>query len=149
MVSLSDEYKNIIINNKNITSIYTLDRRLFSKNNKDNIKINKLKKNYKNKIDYMICDVNGVNIDLNKVIYNTYNVISKKIIYYGIKDEYDVDRIIKKYERFSFTCNKKIYDNSFILEINTSKRNVKRLFLYKIKDLCVDLIEVIGNILFS
>lgn len=149
MVSLSDEYKNIIMNNKNITSIYTLDRRLFSKNNKDNIKINKLKKNYKNKIDYMICDVNGVNIDLNKVIYNTYNVISKKIIYYGIKDEYDVDRIIKKYERFAFTCNKKIYDNSFILEINTSKRNVKRLFLYKIKDLCVDLIEVIGNILFS
>ena len=157
MVSINNEYLLDIVNkNKDLTEVYFLDRAKifngFSKNKKvknNTVKIRKLKKKFKNKLDYMVCDVNGINIDLNRVIYNTYNIIGKKIIFYGIYDPYDVDIIASKYERFGCTTKKEIYKDSFILEVNTSKIKVSKLFIHKIGDLFKDIIEGIGNLLVS
>lgn len=157
LVAVNNEYLLDIVNkNKDLTEVYFLDRAKifngFSKNKKvknNTVKIRKLKKKFKNKLDYMVCDVNGINIDLNRVIYNTYNIIGKKILFYGIYDEYDVDRMALMYKRFGCTTKKEIYKDSFILEVNTSKIKVSKLFIHKIGDLFKDIIEGIGNLLVS
>lgn len=153
VVSVNNNYiLDSISKNKNLKEIYSLDRtKIFNKPLKktNNVKLRKLKKKFKNKLDYMLCDVNGINIDLNKVIYNTYSIIDKEIIYYGIYDEYDVDRIIAKYTRFGATCNKKMYDKEFILRVDIYNIKVSKLFIYKILDFFKDVIEFIGNLLMS
>jgi len=156
MVSIENQYLLDIVNkNKELYEVYYLDRsKLFNgfKKKKDktrNVKLRKLKKKFKNKLDYMLCDVNGINIDLNRVIYNTYNIIGKKIIFYGIYDEYDVDRIASMYKRYGCTCKKEIYKDGFILEVNTNKIKVTKLFINKIGDLFKNIVEVIGNLLVS
>ncbi|MBR1376567.1 MAG: hypothetical protein IJ565_02015 [Bacilli bacterium] len=141
-----------IYKNKKLDGIYSLDRaKLFNKNEKNAIpvKLKKIKKEFKNNLDYMLCDVNGINIDLRKVLYNTYKLIDKKIIYYGMYDEYDVDRIVRKYKRFGCVCNKKMYGDNFILSIDVHNIKVTKLFLYKISDTFIDIIEGIGNLLVS
>ena len=157
MVSVNNEYLLDIANkNKDLLEVYFLDRaKIFNgfgktkKEKTNNVKLRKLKRKFKNKLDYMLCDVNGINIDLNRVIYNTYNIIGKKIIFYGIYDEYDVDIIASKYKRFGCTTKKEIYKDGFILEVSTSKINVSKLFLHKVGDLFKDIIEGIGNLLVS
>ena len=155
MVSVNNQYFiNIVEKNKDLTDVYFLDRsKLFNgfkkKDKSKNVKIRKLKRKFKNKLDYMLCDVNGINVDLSRIIYNTYNIIGKKIIYYGIYDEYDVDIIASKYKRFGCTCKKEIHKDGFILEINTSKIKVTKLLLYKIGDLFKGIAEGIGNLLVS
>ena len=156
MVSINNEYViDIVSKNKELQEVYFLDRaKLFNrkkiyKDKAKNVKIRKLKKKFKNKLDYMLCDVNGINIDLNRIIYNTYNIIGKKVIFYGIYDAYDVDRIADKYKRYGCTSKKKMYEDGFILEVNTSKICVSKLFLYKIGDFFKDVVEVIGDLFVS
>ena len=155
MVSVNNEYLLDVANkNKELLEVYFLDRsRLFNgfkkKNKTKNVKLRKLRRKFKNKLDYMLCDVNGINIDLNRVIYNTYNIIGKKIIFYGIYDEYDVDRIASMYKRYGCSIKKEMYKDGFILEINTSTIKVTKLFIHKIGDLFKDIIEGIGNLLVS
>ena len=155
LVAVNNSYVlDTVYKNNSITEMYSLDRtKLFNKDKRikkgTSVKIRKVKKKFKdsNKLDYMLCDVNGINIDLNRVIYNTYNIIGKKIIFYGIYDEYDVDRIVKKYQRYGCICHKKMYDKEFILEVDTNKINVKKGFVHKIGDIFTDIIEGIGNLL--
>lgn len=153
VVSVNNSYVlDTIYKNNKLTDVYSLDRtRIFNKPVKktNDVKLRKLKKKFKNKLDYMLCDVNGINIDLNRVIYNTYNIVDKEIIYYGIYDEYDVDRIMDKYTRFGATCTKKIYKDEFVLRIDTHKIKVSKLFLYKVGDFFKDIVEGIGNLLVS
>jgi hypothetical protein len=153
MVSIENQYIiDTVIKNKELNEVYFLERtKLFKRKNKDvkNVKIKKLKKKFKNKLDYMLCDINGINIDLNKVIYNTYNIIGKKIIFYGVYDEYDVDRVASMYKRYGCTCKKEMYKDGFILEVNTSKIKVTKLFINKMGDLFKNIVEGIGNLLVS
>ena len=95
----------------------------------------------------MLCDINGINTDLFKVLNKSYNLIDKSIIYYGILDSYDVDRLIKRYERYGCKCIKKIHADSFVLEIDMTHIKVKNKFLYKIIDFFNDIVEFIGNLL--
>lgn len=153
LVSVNNQYVlDAVYKNKNLIDIYNLDRtRFFSKPKKqtESVKLRKLKKRFKSGLDYMICDVNGINIDLRRVLYNTYTIIGKEIIYYGIYDEYDVDRIIKKYKRYNCKVEKKMYGDSFILRIKVNDIKVTKLFLHKIGDTFEDIIEGIGNLLMS
>ena len=154
LVGISNQYVlDTIYKNKDLVNIYTLDRaKLFNKQPKqksESVKLRKLKKRFKDGLDYMICDVNGINIDLRKVMYNTYTLIGKEIIYYGVYDEYDVDRLAKKYQRYNCKVEKKIYDDSFILVIKVKDIKVTKLFLHKIADTFNDIIEAIGNLLMS
>ncbi len=153
IVGINNQYVlDAVYKNKDLIQVFSLDRtKLFSKpqKNAESVKIRKLKKRFKDGLDYMICDVNGINIDLRRVLYNTYNIIGKEIIYYGIYDEYDVDRIIKKYERYNCKVDKKMYDNSFVLRIKVKDIKVTKLGWYKIADTFEDIIEGIGNLLMS
>lgn len=149
-VQVDNQILGLINSNDNLTEIYSLERpKLFNKKAKrdNSIELKKIKKKFKNKIDYMLCYVNGVSIDLGKIIYNTYKIIDKKIIYYGIYDEYDVDRIIKKYKRFKCNYNKLMFGNEFILEISMVNIRVSKLFIYKIIDFFIDIFEGFGNLL--
>ena len=153
IVGINNQYVlDSIYKNKELNEVFSLDRtKLFNKPQKkgEPVKLRKLKKRFKNGLDYMICDVNGINIDLRRVLYNTYNIIGKEIIYYGIYDEYDVDRLIKKYERYNCKVDKKMYKDSFILIIKVKDIKVSKLAWYKIKDTFEDIIEGIGNLLMS
>lgn len=154
LVGINNQYVlDAIYKNKDLVGIYSLDRaKLFNKQPKTNtetVKLRKLKKKFKDGLDYMICDANGINIDLRRVMYNTYTLIGKEIIYYGVYDEYDVDRLAKKYERYNCKVDKKIYDDSFILRIKVKDIKVTKLFLHKITDTFNDIVEVIGNLLMS
>ena len=145
-----DNYIVSIINNTKLEEVYSLDRtKFFNKKNKstNSIELKQIKKKFKNRIDYMLCDVNGVNIDLNKIIYHTYKLIGKEIIFYGKYDEYDVDRIAKRYKRYKCKIDKKMYGNEFILKINMKDIKVSKLLIYKILDFFIDIFEGFGNLL--
>ena len=153
IVGINNQYVlDAVYKNKELGNVFSLDRtKLFSKpqKNTESVKIRKLKKKFKNGLDYMICDVNGINIDLRRVLYNTYTIIGKEIIYYGIYDEYDVDRIIKKYDRFNCKVEKKMYGDSFVLRIKVKDIKITKLTWHKIVDTFDDIIEGIGNLLMS
>ena len=151
-VTVDDEVKKILSSNKKITDLYTLEKSKILgnlKHEKKSIKLRKIKKKFKNKADYILVDVNGVNIDLNKIINNTYRLSKKKIIFYGIYDEYDVDRLAMKYSRYNAKCDKKMYGNSFILEVDVKNIKLKNRFIDIIKDFFMDIIDIIGNLLLS
>ena len=142
--------------NDNIKELFTLNKpRLFEKKDKyykkqsEKVKIKKLKKRFKNKIDYVICDVNGINTGLKKVVNMTYSVVSKEAIYYGEFDEFEVDKLKKRYERFAAKCDKKMYKEKFILKINMKNIKVTHLAWCGIIDILVDIIDAIGSILLS
>lgn|SRR5574344_1023065 len=137
--------------NRNI-EVYNLERKFrITKGDRLNgitdIKLNKIKK--KHQIDYMICDVNGSSSYLRTIVKETYKSFNKQIIYYGIMDEYDVDRLIYKYKRLTNKITKKIYDNSFILiiEVNNIKTSDKKIKLYNFIDEFRDFFDAIGTIL--
>lgn len=141
-----------IYKNNKVNNLYTLNKARLLKKTSDKaikIKANKLKRELNSDIDYMLCDLNGINLEFKKVLYNTYNLVTNEIIYYGVYDEYDFQLLIKKYERFNASCSLKKYDDGYILKIDMHKCEVKRLFLYKIKDALNDIVEAIGNLLVS
>ena len=151
-VTVDDEVKKALSFNKKITEIYTLEKtKTFGnmKHERKPVNLRKVKKKFKNKTDYILVDINGVNIDLNKIVNNTYLMTKKKIIYFGIYDEYDVDRLAKKYERYNAKCDKTMYGDSFILEVNMKNLKLKNTFINLIIDLFVDIIDIIGNLLLS
>ena len=151
-VTVDDEVKKMLSSNKKITEIYTLEKsKIFGniKHEKKSVKLRKMKKQYKNKTDCILVDVNGVNIDLNKIVNNTYLLTKKKIIFYGIYDEYDVDKLAKKYERYNAKSYKKMYGDSFILEIDMKNLKLIHTIINIIIDFFVDVIDIIGNLLVS
>lgn len=148
-----DVYKRIDKNNK-IKEIYNLEKkykinRQEQINGIKSIKLKKIKKELKNNLDYLLCDVNGINTYLRQVVHNTYDTFNKQIILYGILDEYDVDRLIYKYKRYYKKIDKKIFGDSFILIIDTNSESIssfKKGFNNFIDDIR-DIFDAIGTIL--
>lgn len=143
---------NAIDNNKNIIDPYKLeDKPVITKEERKkgtkNVKFRKLKKMLKHKIDYVLCDVNGLNFNLRSFIVNSYDLSNKEIIYFGVYDHYDVDIIEKKYKRYDVKVKRMDFNNQFILIIDTKK--LKPNFIvkvwYSIIDMFFDFIEAIGN----
>lgn len=143
---------NAINDNEKIINPYTLeDKPTITKEERKkgtkNVKFRKLKKVLKNKMDYVLCDVNGLNFNLRSFISHSYNLSNKKIIYYGTYDQYDVDILEKKYKRYNVKTKRMDFDNQFILIIDTI--NLKPNFIVKIVfsiiDLLLDFIEAVGN----
>lgn len=112
-----------------------------------NVKFRKLKKTLKHKMDYVLCDVNGLNFNLRSFINNSYDLSNKQIIYFGLYDCYDVDILEKKYKRYNAKIKRMNFDNHFILIIDTQnlQPNPFVKLYYKIVDLFLDFIEAIGN----
>lgn len=142
----------IIDKNKNLNRNYNLEKRHKKQTKVEkqlclNLKLRQLRKKLKNRVDYIICDVNGINNYLRDFINVSYTLTNKSIIYYGIYDEYDIDRMINKYKRFNVKTEKKIYDDSFLLIINTKKLKTTKfkLLKYRFIDFFKDLVDAIGN----
>ena len=91
----------------------------------------------------------SINTYLSEFINASYNIVSKEIIFYGVYNEYDVDRIIKKYKRFNVTIKKEIYQDSFLLIINMKKVEIKKrkLFYYRFTDFFADLYNSLSDML--
>lgn len=113
--------------------------------------IKKLRKEYKKKnINYMI--INSIKIDkyLKKIIMDSI-YINKGDIYYYMNNEYEKDRIIKKYKRYNTSIKILKCDDGYIIKINTSnaKNNFFKDIIYYIVDTISNIADTIGDLLIS
>ena len=149
-VSIEDDkvIKEILKNNK-INQSYNLKNKKKIKKEEDSedITINKLGKKIKIKVNHLICDINGISYYLSKIIKQSYKLVNDKVIFYGISDDYDINKLVRKYKRYNCNCEIKKFDDNFLVVIDIS--NIKIRFINKIlnniKDFFIDVIDAIGN----
>ncbi len=146
--------------NKNITKYLMLNIKQqldFEKSNNyvpvKKFKISKIrKKNKKKKIDYSICEINDCKDNFNTLINDTIYFNKNKVYYYGNKNDYDIEVLIKKYRRYNVKIEIYKFNNGeFILEIDTSKAKtnmIKRTF-YRIVDFFELVFDSLTNFLVS
>lgn len=116
------------------------------------IKLKKLRKKFKKKrLDTVICNVNDFEKYMRFFISDSIYISKSSVYCYGILDEYKIDELIKKYNRYDVIIDKKIKGNSFILEINTTnaKSNIFKDKFYRIKDFWANIIDIIGDLLLN
>lgn len=140
-----------ILKNDKINQNYNIENKKMSKKDKENglkeVNIRKIHKNFKFKVNNLLCDINGINIYLNTVIKQSYKIVIDKVILYGISNKYDIAKIINKYERYG-AKTKVINDGDnylLIIDVNNLKINVFIKLLYTIRDFFIDIIDAIGN----
>lgn len=156
LLSISIEDETIlkeIEKNKKIADLYNLTNssKKSYKNMKNkgliDIKINKLSKKIGAKVDYIICDLNGINTYLNVVVKQSYKIVNKKIYFYGITDIYEVNKLINKYKRYNCIVSYINESDSYLIEIDTSNIKIKwyKKIIYSIYDVLLDINDAIGN----
>lgn len=107
------------------------------------IYINKLRKRYKHKkINYIVCDVNEVDKYLKTFVRDSV-YINNNDIYLYMDKQYDVDKVISKYERYTKKIEQIKCDDGIIIKINTNK--VKNNFIKDKIYYLIDLLNMIGD----
>jgi len=138
-----------ILKNKKINQSYNLKtkKKIKSEVGSEDVTINRLNKKIKVKFNYIICDINGINVYLWKMIKQSYKLVDKKIFFYGSSDDYDISKIVKKYERYGCKSEIKKYDNDYLVIIDLSNLKIKNIdkIKYNIKDFFIDINDAIGN----
>lgn len=112
------------------------------------VKLKKLRKRFKKKrLDYVICNVNEIEKYIRFFVMDSIYMTKSKIYCYGVIDSYKIDDLLKKYNRYNVVINKNINENSFIIEIDTSKakNNIFKDRLYRIKDFWANVIDILGD----
>ena len=149
-ISIEDEKViNEILKNNKINQSYNLKnkKKIKKEEGSEDITINKLGKKIKIKVNYLICDINGISYYLSKIIKQSYKLVDKKIIFYGISDDYDISKLVGKYKRYNCTYEINKYDDNYLVIIDIT--NIKIRFISKIinniKDVFIDVIDAIGN----
>lgn len=110
------------------------------------------KKFYKKKrINYLICDINEIKKHLPMFLQSSIYINKDKIYIYGSKNDYDVQKLQKKYKRYNVQINLTEKNDDFVLEVNTN--NAKNKFfkdkIYFIIDNLEIFIDKIGDIIIS
>ena len=115
------------------------------------VKVNKLKrKNKKNKFDYVIFEVSDTKENINKLIYDSLKLASKKIIFYGNSKDYKSSSIVKKYKRYGLKIKLQKYEEkNYVIEIEMKKINIFTKIYYKITDFFVNIYDSISQALTS
>ena len=113
----------------------------------EDVSINKLKKKIKFKVDTIICDINGINMYIWKVIKNSYKLTNDKVIFFGYSDDYDINKIVDKYVRYGGKKVVKKFDDFYIVVIDVSNLEIKtfKKIIYNTKDFVIDVNDAIGN----
>lgn len=149
-VSIDDtDINNAILKNDNVKNnlIFKSKTKLKTDPGFDNVSIRKLKKKIKIKVDSAVCDVNGINMYLWKFVRHSYNLVSDKIIFFGLLDNYDISKLENKYKRYGCKTSIKKISTYFIMIIDIDNLKIKwyKKFINNIKDLFIDALDVIGN----
>lgn len=113
--------------------------------------VRNLVKRYKKiDIDYMIIDASEINKILKTFIVDSIKICDNKIYIYSDK-KYVLNKIDKRYKRYTKNTKLDKYDNGYILEINIE--NVKVSFikskLYLIIDTFSNISDLIADLLIS
>lgn len=138
---------NAVINNKKINQSYSLKNKTKHDKDSEEITLKKINKKIKIKVNYVLCDIDGIGIYLWSMIRNTYKLVSDKIIFYGNIDSYDTLKISKKYTRYGSLCDIKRLDDGYliIVDVTNLKINPFKKICYYVIDFLVDIVDAIGN----
>ena len=117
------------------------------KNN--NIMIKSIKKRYrKNKVDYMIINLDEVDSYIRKVVVDSTYVAKKNIYIYGTNNDNVLD-IVDKYKRYNLKIIKNDYKDGYIVSIDITDLHSNKLkdFIYYFNDTLIYIIDKIGDII--
>ena len=134
--SLKEEVLNKIKDNKNIIYCDILgstESNGYGKRKKGkSLNMTDFRKFYKKKnIDYMICDINDIKKHLPRFVSTSIYICNGYIYIYGSKDIYELERLCKKYNRYSKDIKVTEFLNDYIVEINVS-HSKNKFFMDKI-----------------
>lgn len=148
-INISSDLASKLEQNNNIIQCYMMDSSIGKGKGKKGktIKIKKIGKKFKKKkIDYIICEYEGIKKYLNTFIKDSVYINSNKLYFYG---NVDIDLIKKRYGRYDTDIVIKQYKDNYIVCIDNSKskNNFIKDLCYRIMDNTNSLIEYIGDIL--
>lgn len=146
------KFANAIKENNNIIYCDLLNSNYDSKDKKSGKKkyIKNMRKKYKKKkINYMIIKIEKADNYLKKLIRDSVYINNQKIYIYGNDFNYDIDLLIKKYNRYNVIIKNNKYQNGYIIEIDVTnaKNNVIKDTIYYIYDSFIHMIDKIGDIM--
>lgn len=113
--------------------------------------VKSLKKQYKkDRINYMIVNVDEVN-NLLKIFIRDSIYINNKEIYYFSDKKYKLEKVEKRYHRYTKKTEITKYEDGYILKIDTegAKNNYFKDKIYYIKDTLSNGADIIADILIS
>lgn len=117
-----------------------------------NISIKKIRKIFKkNKIDYIICNIEDVERFLRTFIRDSVYINKNKLYIYGNKKQMDLELLEKRYGRYNTKIEVLEFEKEVLITIDSSESKINKYkdFLYNISDLGYSLINLIGDLLIS
>ncbi len=146
-IGLKEKYIDLIEKNNKITKCDLLNSSVKTKNDtgkKEKLKkinIKKLKKEFKNGFNYIICDYESIEKYTNSFVDNSIS-ISDYVVFFNYEE-----KIIKKYNRYGLDIKK---NNGYIvIDCRSSSGNPIKKYIYNILDIASGLIEAIGDLLMN
>ncbi len=109
----------------------------------------KMKKQYKkNKVKYVLCNIEEIS-DLARVFIRFNIYVNKGVTYIYASKDYDFDKLVRRYKRYTTDYKLVQYNDYYILEINTLNTKNKKIkeFFYSIIDFLEDMIDLLGDVL--
>lgn len=110
-------------------------------------------KEYKKKdLDYIFCDIEVIQKEVNYFIKNSLFLSKHKIYIYGNVSDYDLETLMDRYKKYNLEMNLNKKDKTYILEITSNSKykkfkTKKNLILYNMVDLLNKLIDSTGDIM--
>jgi len=112
------------------------------KSKQKRISMKDFKKHYKKKkINYMICDIKEIKKHLPRFIQTSIYINNDKLYIYGSKNDFDFNKLQKKYQRYNVQVNLTEKNENYVLEIDT--KNAKNKFFNDKLYFIVDNIELV------
>lgn len=124
-------------------------RKIFGKRGKT-ISIKKIRRVFKKKkIDYIICNLNEISKYLRYFIKDSIFLCKGEVIYIGKFNDYNLDILMKRYQRYNVSINLKENKKEFLLNIDVSKakNNKMKEIIYFISDILSELSNFISDFL--
>ena len=157
-IGICEEISKLMSKNKKISNFFFIEelkgKRNYSKktwNEKSKLKtfnVKKLYKKFKNKnIDYIIYDYNEVQKYIRFIVPGTVKLCKKDIIIYGKIDEYKINSLVKKYNRYNTAVTITKIGEEFYLKINviTTKTFFFKNLIYRVVDFWENILDLIGD----
>lgn len=144
--------------NKKVKELYTIvgssrnTKKIKKKflSGKKSIDVKKLSKTLKKKtFDYTIVNFEVIKPFFRAFVKSSLKVSNKTIYLYIEDNDYDINEIIYRYNRYNNTVKKLEESSTIILEfdIKNKKNKTGKSILFKIRDLSYDFVEFVANII--
>jgi len=156
-VGISDEIQKLFKKKDNIHNLYLITPKNHNKSDDlaeqsidKQFDIKRLNKYFDNKtIDYTICNIDVLDTYFPYFLKNIINLNDEKVLFYGRKEQYDYEVLIKQLERYNSKVEYIDCGQYFLVTIETKDIiiNNKSKIIYLIKDIFVSWVDRIGNIL--